>query len=118
MNKESWILSDKEQAEIFPPIVICAEPQEVCFPYSLDKSKAENCKKIPNLHRLSMVQQELFELDPAYHDERQAHFDKLPRQLSDYLGKLYKVSTLAPVKGATLVQCPSCRRLVFQLSLP
>ena len=90
MNKESWILSDKEQAEIFPPIVICAEPQEVCFPYSLDKSKAENCKKIPNLHRLSMVQQELFELDPAYHDERQAHFDKLPRQLSDYLGKLYK----------------------------
>ncbi|MDE4031156.1 replication endonuclease [Glaesserella parasuis] len=91
MNKENWILSDSEQAEIFPPIVVAEQaPSFVHFPYSSVTSSSVVRKKPHDLHRLSMVQQDLFELDPDHHYERQAQFDKLPRQLSDYLGKLYQ----------------------------
>lgn len=88
MNKENWILSTTEQAEIFPPSVVAE--LEVYFPDSPVKFSPEDFRRPKDLNSLSMVQQDLFALDPANHELRQKYLGKLPRYLSDYLGKLYK----------------------------
>lgn len=94
MNKEDWILSVEEQADIFPPCVVA--PIKTDFPYSSIlptpsfANSDEDWGKPKGLSRLPMVQQELFELDPDNHDFRQQYLDHLPKPLSAYLAKLYK----------------------------
>lgn len=88
MNKENWILNAAEQAEIFPPEVVAAP--EIYFPTSPVLFSPEDFRRPQDLNSLSMVQQDLFALDPEYHDLRQQYLGKLPRNFSDYLAKLYK----------------------------
>lgn len=58
------------------------------------ESKESRCdrlyvaKKAPHL---SMVQQELFQLDAEHFDLRQFYFDRLPLALQDYFGRSYKL---------------------------
>lgn len=89
MNKRQWILSESEQVEMgFAPVAVPADESLVAS--SLVKPNPADWKKPEQFHKLTMEQQELFELDPDQHDFREQYLAKLPRQLRTFFAKQYK----------------------------
>lgn len=86
MNNYDWILSSAEAAEITPEVISvdpASEAKEVSSHHYLYQAT-------PSAQGKTMVQHELFELDPEHFDLRQSYFDRLPLALADYFGRAYK----------------------------
>lgn len=87
MTNYDWILTVAEAMEIgITPQMTVAQAnftEESNHHYLYQASK-------PSVDGLSMVQQELFELDATHFDLRQSYFDRLPLALADYFGRAYK----------------------------
>ncbi|WGE32538.1 replication endonuclease [Actinobacillus genomosp. 2] len=88
MNHNDWILTASEATEIGITPLMSVEKanhlaEESNHHYLYQASK-------PTVDGLSMIQQELFDLDPTHFDLRQSYFDRLPLALADYFGRAYK----------------------------
>lgn len=82
MNKQDWILSEQEQAEIFPPMPVGSKPAlpSLFQPVFSDS----DFSKPADFYSRSPIQRELFELDPKGDEERQKFFRHFNRPMADF----------------------------------
>ncbi len=88
MNHQDWILSADEAVDItLSNGVVSVESGSD----SVQVSNLDHLYQATKTnHGLSMVQGELFTLDPVHFDLRQSYFERLPLALADYFGRAYK----------------------------
>ncbi|AWI51395.1 replication endonuclease [Actinobacillus porcitonsillarum] len=86
MNHNDWILTTSEATEIgITPLMTVVQDNSAEEPNHHYLYQAT-----PSMQGKTMVQHELFELDPTHFDLRQSYFDRLPLALADYFGRAYK----------------------------
>lgn len=88
MNNTDWILSEQEQAEIFPPLVV--EPNPETLPSIFQPVFSDSESKPANFYQRTPVQRELFELDPENDQARADYFKHFDKSIADFLAKQLK----------------------------
>ncbi|MGX3065807.1 replication endonuclease [Ursidibacter arcticus] len=83
MIKQDWILSDAEQAEMFPPEVVASE----IIPSMFNQAPVDptEWRKPQDFYTLSPVQRSLFDLDEEHFQERIDALSHFPKPIADFL---------------------------------
>lgn len=84
MTNHDWILTTSEATEIG-----ITPPMSVAQANSAEESNHHYLYQAQKNH-LTMVQQELFERDPAHFELRQSAFERMPLALADFFSRQYK----------------------------
>lgn len=82
MNNTDWILSEQEQAEMFPPLVVEPAPETLPSIFQPVFSDAES--KPADFYQRTPVQRELFELDPENDSHRADYFKHFSKSIADF----------------------------------